>query len=187
MHLIRAMMLALLALFLISPCAAADTPRPHDEIALYESKFAEMKAELAEAKRLNGQGEHADSLNKQYENYLVAFYSQDLKLRQHQLRVFEWQVFSANVILLLVAILILSGVGFSGFQLWKGRKSRSQAGANMDVEISAQKVRIQSSVIGVVVLTISGLFLLLFAKEIYRIETIPIAPPQQVQGSTAAR
>ena len=186
MHLIRLLLGALLVLASCVNFATAQTRQHSDEIALYESKLAEVKAELAASKSKKNPPTHSAALQSHYENYLIAYYNQDLKVREHQLRVFEWQVFSANVVLLLVACLILSGIAFSGFQLWKGRKARANPGGNMDVEISAQRVRVQSSVIGVVVLTISGLFLLLFAKEMYRIEMVPMAPQQQTHTGTKA-
>jgi hypothetical protein len=51
-----------------------------------------------------------------------------------------------------------------------------KAGASTELEVSTQKVRIQTSVVGIVVLIVSGLFLLLFLRDVYRIDVIGLSP-----------
>jgi hypothetical protein len=78
------------------------------------------------------------------------------------------QRFASHVVLWLVAFVTIAGIAFAGFQLWK---SVTVAGVQVsnDLEISASKVRVTSSVVGVVVLVISLVFLYLYTTEIYQI------------------
>ena len=75
----------------------------------------------------------------------------------------------------MVVIVCLSGVLFSGYQLWKATAPAPVGGSvdksNADplatnVELSWQNVRVTSSVIGLVVLVISVAYLYLFLKEL---------------------
>jgi hypothetical protein len=98
---------------------------------------------------------------KQYESLITqadlinqAFYEQRIILR---------------ISIALVALVVISGVFFSAVQLWQ---SLRVAGATMssDLEISASKVRLTSSVIGVVVLVISLAFFYIFFSTNLKIE-----------------
>jgi cell division protein FtsB len=93
---------------------------------------------------------------------------------------FRVQKFASYVVLFLVCIVVTSGVLFSGFQLWK---SVSVAGvqASNDLEISAAKVRVTSSVVGIVVLTISLAFLFIYTREVYTIRSL-----QPIQSNSAS-
>jgi DUF1365 family protein len=81
------------------------------------------------------------------------------------------QRFASNIILWLVALVAFAGISFAGFQLWK---SVTVAGIQMsnDLEISASKVRVTSSIVGVTVLIVSLAFLYVYTTEIYQIRTI---------------
>jgi hypothetical protein len=85
---------------------------------------------------------------------------------------FHAQRIASYVILLLVFVVVTSGILFAGFQLWK---SVSLAGvqASNDLEISAAKVRVTSSVVGIVVLAISLAFLFIYTREVYTIKSLP--------------
>ena len=106
---------------------------------------------------------YTEAKKKEYE-YLAA-------IMQSNLRAFEAQRLASLVILSLVVLVVLAGTGFAGFQLWK---SVSVAGvqASSDLEVSASKVRVTSSVVGVVVLTISLVFLYIYTNEIYHIRIV---------------
>jgi hypothetical protein len=84
---------------------------------------------------------------------------------------------ASNVILALVVLVVVAGISFAGFQLWK---SVSIAGVQetSDLEISASKVRVTSSVVGVVVLFISLAFLYIYTTEIYGVTVIAAPAPQ---------
>jgi hypothetical protein len=94
------------------------------------------------------------------------------KLMELNVEAFNAQRWSAYAILFLVVVVVISGISFSGFQLWK---SISVAGVQTsnELELSASKVRITSSVVGIVVLTISLAFLYIYTMQIYQIRILP--------------
>lgn len=112
---------------------------------------------------------YTETKKKEYE-YLAAM--MDLNIA-----VFQAQRYASLVILVMVVVVVLAGTTFAGFQLWK---SISAAGVqpSSDLELSASKVRVTSSTVGVVVLTISLIFLYIYAKEIYHIRLISLTSPQ---------
>jgi len=87
-----------------------------------------------------------------------------------------------DIILGLVVLVVVSGLCFSGFQLWK---SISVAGVQptSEMELSASKVRITSSVVGVVVLLISLAFLFIYATMIYGVAVVGQPTVQQTKST----
>src|SRR5262249_36635471 len=116
---------------------------------------------------------YIDAQKKQYE-YLTA-------MMDVRIRAFHTQRLASNVVLLLVVLVVVAGIAFAGFQLWK---SVSIAGvqATNELEVSASKVRVTSSVVGVVVLTISLVFLYIYTQEIYHIRILDINSPSQTKS-----
>jgi hypothetical protein len=76
----------------------------------------------------------------------------------------------------LVVLVVLAGVAFSAFQLWK---SVGPAGVqlNSEMEMSAKNVRITSSVVGVIVLVISIAFLYIYTHEVYQLRFVESYKP----------
>ncbi len=81
-----------------------------------------------------------------------------------------------RISLALVALVVVSGVAFSALQLWQ---SLGVAGATMsnDLEISASKIRLTSSVIGVIVLAISLAFFYVFFATSLKVELAGTSSP----------
>lgn len=97
-----------------------------------------------------------------------------------------WQGTASNTLLWVVVIVTLSGVLFSGYQLIVTlRKSTPQGDST--VEISANRIRITTSVTGVVVLAISLAFLYLFLIEVYRINVIDLNGTNRGQSQTNSK
>jgi TRAP-type C4-dicarboxylate transport system permease small subunit len=118
---------------------------------------------------------YIQSKKKEYE-YVTA-------LMDVNIRAFNAQQVASDVVLVLVCLVVVAGIGFAGFQLWK---SVSIAGvqASNELELSASKVRVTSSVVGVVVLTISLAILYIYTTEIYRISIIGSTLTQGDQKSS---
>jgi hypothetical protein len=95
-----------------------------------------------------------ESLSRQADLINESFYEQRIMLR---------------TTLFLVALVVIAGVSFSAIQLWQGLRAAGAPLSN-ELEISASKVRLTSSVIGVVVLTISLAFFYVFVSSSLRIE-----------------
>jgi hypothetical protein len=100
------------------------------------------------------------------------------------LQTFYAQQIASYVILILVFLVVVSGVLFSGFQLWKSVSIGVQP--NSDFELSAAKVRVTSSVVGIVVLTISLVFLFIYTQEVYQIKLIDTQPAKDAKSAALA-
>lgn len=83
-----------------------------------------------------------------------------------------------RISLALVALVVIAGVIFSGLQLWQSLKVASAPLAN-DLEISLTKIRLTSSVIGVMVLGISLAFFYVFFTANLKIERTGTPSPTQ--------
>lgn len=84
------------------------------------------------------------------------------------IRALRGQLQAYTVLLVLVSLVVVAGTAFSGYQLWKGSPGQNET----DVEVSTSKLRITSSVIGLVVLVVSVVFLYIYIKEIYRVQMV---------------
>jgi hypothetical protein len=115
---------------------------------------------------------------------------------------FVWQARASEILIWVVVVVCLSGVVFSGYQLWRATSPRAFAGSTVkadgdplatNIELSLQNVRVTSSVIGLVVLVISVAYLYLFLKEVYRIdmaEELPASSPvteSPIKNATTAK
>lgn len=110
------------------------------------------------------------SYYKKYHEYLAR--KADINLEQ-----FLWQRRASEFLLWLVVTVVISGISFSGIQLWR---ASSLLGISTDstIEIAAQKIKVTSSVVGVIVLTISIIFLYFFLIEVYRVKIVDLAPAE---------
>ncbi len=107
---------------------------------------------------------------KKYHEYLAE--KADINLEQ-----FLWQRRASEFLLWLVVAVVISGICFSGIQLWRA-SSLSGTSTDSTIEIAAQKIKVTSSVVGVIVLTISIVFLYFFLIEVYRVKVIDLAPAE---------
>jgi hypothetical protein len=117
------------------------------------------------------------------ESYVEYFYGDYARKRSEiQLSTFAWQVWASKVLAWLVVAVCTAGIAFSGVQLWRataprpvGDPSNQPSVADplgTNIELSWQNVRVTSSVIGLVVLVISVVYLYLFLKEVYEVKVI---------------
>lgn len=100
---------------------------------------------------------------------------------------FKWQRSASERILWLVVVVVFSGVAFSGYQLW--RASDIKGIGESSIEIAAQKIKVTSSVAGVIVLAISIVFFYFFLIEVYRVKIVDLTssevkPPTQVESDS---
>jgi hypothetical protein len=159
-----------------------------DQLNTQISILKKQAAEAADCKIQNTEyRKRAELIDERLSNAYIEFQKRDydhkLQLMDADIDTFHVQMISSYVVLVLVVIVVASGVLFSGFQLWK---SVSIAGvqASNDLEISAAKVRVTSSVVGIVVLTISLAFLFIYTREVYTIKTLPSV---QTNSNAASR
>jgi len=114
---------------------------------------------------------------QEYSEYYYKYYAK--RKLDVQIKAFEWQQSASEKLIWLVVLLSVSGVVFSGFQLWKATQvipgQTNPADMSTDMRISAKEVRVTSSVVGLIVLLISIVYLYLFLREVYTISVIPSA------------
>jgi hypothetical protein len=101
-------------------------------------------------------------------------YAYYIDLMDANVQAFHAQRIASYVVLILVVIVFVSGISFAGFQLWKGL-SAAGVQSNSDFEVSASKVRVTSSVVGIVVLAISLIFLFIYTQQIYQVRLIDVS------------
>jgi hypothetical protein len=172
---------AILSVALLGPAqASGDSPAPTtDQLNIQISILKDQVKALSAA---NDQYRQRTELADQkvldaYTNLKQREFDYYAHLMDVNIGIFQVQKIASDVVLLLVFIVVTSGVLFSGFQLWK---SVSVAGvqASNDLEISAAKVRVTSSVVGIVVLAISLAFLFIYTREVYTIKSLPSIQPK---------
>lgn len=150
------------------------TPLSEDErleLNIYRARLPQIEAEVTRR-------QECDSACMAHREYLVAFYKRQTALGNHEIAAFEWQLKASRILLGLVALISCLGVTFAGYQLWIGTRPRRKIDQSVDIEISIQRIRLQSSVIGISVLAISVAFFLVFVQNVYHITFAPTAITQ---------
>jgi len=142
------------------------------ELELFRERVPELQRQIQE---LQASMSESSSVQTAREKYVIAYFDSEAALFDIKTRVYAWQIFAANTILMLVSILSISGVAFAGYQLWQSARQPKSEQASVEMEVSMQKFRLQSGVVGIAVLAFSGIFLVLFLKEVYKIEIAPSA------------
>jgi hypothetical protein len=135
----------------------------------------QIKKLVGENAKLRQQSASVDpDLLKAYSQAKKREYAYYTELMDANVQTFYAQEIASYVVLILVFLVVVSGVLFSGFQLWKSVSTGVQS--NSDFELSAAKVRVTSSVVGIVVLTISLVFLFIYTQEVYQIKLLDTGP-----------
>jgi hypothetical protein len=139
-----------------NPDAAAQLQEAQDVIRLLNQKLDAMNGPVGQAQT----------------QYWLARYQHEQDLMSASKATLEWQLFASNVLLWVVILVAAAGVVYSGLQLAIAAKTGKQRDTSL--EISAQRVRVTSSVVGIIVLALSIAFLLIFVDEVYQIR--PLEP-----------
>jgi len=91
-------------------------------------------------------------------------------------RIYNQQIKSSNVSIILLVLLIISGLAFAGFQLVKAVQYGELTSLDSDITVEAAgRLSIGSSVVGAIVLIVSLVFFYLYLKYVHEIQT-PIPP-----------
>lgn len=128
-----------------------------------------------------------------YQQYLENYYRQRTEIGDAAVSALRWQLAASYVLLALMVTLVLAGIGLSSYQLWiaaqlalsagqrdvgtDGQGSRSGLGAESVLEVSKEKIRLQTSFVGLFILLISAGLLVLFVHEVYKVTTISGSSP----------
>jgi len=172
----RAALLAITLLFLsIVPTHTQPASEPEPTRGQLQTQISILLDQIKalQAANTTTQGGPIDpELHSAYLEAKKKEYEYVTKVMELNIEAFNAQRWSAYAILFLVVIVVISGISFSGFQLWK---SISVAGVQTsnELELSASKVRITSSVVGIIVLMISLAFLYIYTMQVYQIRILP--------------
>lgn len=112
--------------------------------------------------------------NKQLEALRAYFDYRSIGFK-HRQEVFDWQLFSTKVIFVVVILLVIAGIYFSGVQFHnslKAQKSLETKEEITELEASLKGIKISSPILGVIILTISFLFFYLYLIHVYPIQEI---------------
>jgi hypothetical protein len=151
--------------------------RAEEQTATQEELKTQVEILKGQVAKLKAQVVQQDA--ELYPKYIEAKkqeYDYQIKLMKLNLDTFETQWLQTYTVMALVALVVVAGVCFSAFQLWR---SIGVAGVqlNSELEMSARNVRVTSSVVGVVVLVISIGFLYIYTHEVYQLRFVnPYTP-----------
>lgn len=106
------------------------------------------------------------SLSPAYNAYLEKYYAQANELTDIRIAMFRWQRNIATWVFISVCFLTLCGIALAVYQLMSALRL-GNAIKDAQVEISATKLVVTTSSVGVIVLFLSLAFFFIFAKMIY--------------------
>jgi hypothetical protein len=123
-----------------------------------------------------------DQLRRETRNGLRVEFARNLI--EADRNVFDWQLRASEILMWVVIGVVVSGVLFSGYQLWFSL--HIGVVPQTEFEVSREKARVTSSVVGVLVLIISLAFFYLFLNEVYRIRSVSskVIESTEEQGAT---
>jgi len=162
-------LIALCALTCASPAAAQQKHGSANAAAVAASAPAQFDSAV---KALEQRESEAQT------RYAEAYYKHLSQMNDIVEAKFKWQDRASSVTLWLVVFVVVSGVALTFFQLWIAFHHAPGAPAGADetcdttIEASKTNFRVQSSVVGVIILIISCAFLYLFLKEVYDIKPV---------------
>lgn len=154
-------------------------PLPSNEVVIQKlrDEIVELRRQLERQEDQVFQAELG--YTKKYYDYLAR--KAELNLNQ-----FEWQRSASEKLLWLVICVVVSGVVFSGYQLWRASRT-SELGGESSIEIEIRKVKVTSSIVGVIVLAISIVFFYFFLIEVYHINVVDLSSGEEKPAITSAQ
>lgn len=151
------------------------------------NKDKKIQAEHATDNKLDSLIKTAEKEKMLQENKFGAkqflYYQQSLDQRY---QTFAWQSTSTKLIFLMVSVIVLCGLIFSGIHFQKAMKMQEKnptapAGEGNSLELSMQGVKINSSVIGLMILALSLGFFYLYLIYVYPINQVKLDPDTNKQ------
>ncbi len=151
------------------------------------NQFEKAQVKTAPADKLDSLIHVAEKEKMLQENKFGAkqflYYQQSLDQRY---QTFAWQSTSTKLIFLMVSVIVLCGLIFSGIHFQKAMKMQEKnptapAGEGNSLELSMQGVKINSSVIGLMILALSLGFFYLYLIYVYPINQVKLDPDTNKQ------
>ncbi len=177
--------LSMLGIAAASPraCAQASSAAEptREQLQLQVSIMQDYITKLQELKQEQGKAQPDDvdaAVLKAYKEAQLKQYESLVAQADIINQAFYEQRIISRISLGLVVLVVISGIAFSALQLWQ--TLRVAAPLTNDVEISASRIRLTTSVIGVIVLAISLAFFYVFFSASLKIER-PASQTQPIQ------
>lgn len=112
-----------------------------------------------------------DETQNAYFESLRNFYRYRQDGYRHRNRVFQWQLVSSVIIFFLVVALVVIGVYFAWLQFRYQIEKGFEAEATK-LELSGASLKVSSSVLGVIILSLSLAFFYLYLRHVYPIQNV---------------
>jgi hypothetical protein len=112
-----------------------------------------------------------DTVYLMYQQAQMAYYMFKKNEFVQANRVFNWQLITSKIIFIIVNLIVLSGIWFSGVQFYSSLRKGEKAEESKFV-ISGKGVSISSSVLGLLILILSIVFFYLYLVHVYPIKPI---------------
>lgn len=140
----------------------------------------EMRSEIQRLEgELDAYRQESYKLHLEYTKKYYSYLGQKADINIEQ---FNWQRRASERLMWLVILVVFSGVVFSGVQLWRAANIKDLGGEST-IEIEARKIKITTSVVGVVVLAISIIFFYFFLIEVYRVKIVDLSKSEVAPNS----
>ena len=107
-----------------------------------------------------------------YEKAMQDYYAYRSQGLGHRSAVFAWQLFSAKLIFVVVLVLVGCGIVFAAVQFRQGMQRPGKSEVATGVELSAKGIKLNSPVLGVIILFLSLGFFYLYLVYVYPVENI---------------
>ncbi len=156
----KALLMLLLSFFAISSHAQEeqDILQDFDETVTEEAK----EDVIREAEEQTAAFERSAELDQKLNDYAIA--SLD-----HRKAVFDWQLFASKLIFIIVMLIVLSGLVLSYMHFYKSLKAPAGEVENTELEMSTSGIKMNSSVIGLIILVLAIAFLYLYLIHVFPI------------------
>jgi hypothetical protein len=105
---------------------------------------------------------------KKYTEFQIASLEQQIAYTKQSVATYQWELFASSVMMWITVLVVIAGVGFSGFQLWHAARLGQNTDGTWEVSMTGMKVT--SSVVGIIVLAMSIAFVFLFLDRVYPIQ-----------------
>lgn len=117
---------------------------------------------IREAEEQTAAFERSAELDQKLNDYAMA--SLD-----HRKAVFDWQLFASKLIFIIVMLIVLSGLVLSYMHFYKSLKAPAGEVENTELEMSTSGIKMNSSVIGLIILVLAIAFLYLYLIHVFPI------------------
>jgi hypothetical protein len=132
-----------------------------------------VPALVDQLRKLQAGAQQSGAANPAYLAYMQRYYAQANELIDIRIAMFRWQRNIATWVFASVCLLTLCGIALAVYQLMSALRL-GNAIKDAQVEISAAKLVVTTSSVGVIVLFLSLAFFFIFAKMIYPV--LPVSP-----------